>query len=132
MRRFYEVKIPFEAVVRAFKNTLDLPINKRSDFFTDIRSQFRSKIQECLLEVGFPMRRGIKGPPRLTKSAKINPLSPMKKLAGWKNEIPIELDAKFAAIYGADDYSLRAMNYLDRSACELPSLHPFLEISGQY
>jgi hypothetical protein len=128
MRRFYEVKIPFEAVVRAFKNTLDLPINKRSDFFTDIRSQFRSKIQECLLEVGFPMRRGIKGPPRLTKSAKINPLSPMKKLAGWKNEIPIELDAKFAAIYGADDYSLRAMNYLDRSACELPSLHPFLEI----
>ena len=129
MRRSYEIKIPFEAAARAFQKAINLPTNQRSDFFKDIRAQFQSHMQEYFLEVGFPLRRGMDGPPRLTKSAKIYPLSPMKKLTGWKNEIPIELDAKFAARYGADDYSLQAMNYLDRAACELPSLHPFLEIS---
>ena len=47
------------------------------------------------------------------------------KLTGWKKDIKQELDMKFCAGYGHEDYSLTAINYIDRAYCELPSLLPF-------
>lgn len=128
MRSKYEVRIPFEAAARAFRDTLTLPRNERSDFFTDLRSEFRKQAQVHILAAGLPVRNLARDPPKLTKSATIKALSPIKKMTGWNNEISVELDANFSARYGAGDYSLRALNYLDRSACELPSVRPFLEI----
>jgi hypothetical protein len=128
MRGAYEIRIPLEAAVLAFRNTLCLPLKARSDFFIDLRSEFRKQVKVHILAAGIPIRNDLREPPRLTKSAKIKPLSPIKKMTGWKNEILVETDAKFSVGYGADDYSLQALNYLERSACELPSLRPFLEI----
>lgn len=128
MRSAYEVRIPFEAATRAFRNALDLPQNERSDFFSDLRSEFRQQAQTYIHAAGIPSRNDARDPPRLTKRATIKSLSPIKKMTGWKNDILVELDAKFSVRYGAEDCSLRALNYLERSACELPSLRPFLEI----
>lgn len=128
MRSAYEVRIPLEAAVLAFRNTLSLPLKERSDFFIDLRSEFRKQVQVHIIAAGIPIRNDLREPPRLTKSATIKSLSPIKKMTGWKNEILVEIDANFSVGYGADDYSLQALNYLERTACELPSLRPFLEI----
>jgi hypothetical protein len=93
----------------------------------DLRLEFRKEVQRYIQAAGIPVRSDSISPPRLTKSAKLTALSPIRKMTGWKNEIQVELDAKFSAGYGADDYSLQALNYLERSACELPSLRPFLD-----
>ncbi len=37
---------------------------------------------------------------------------------------------KFCAGYGHDNYSLQAINYLDRAYCELPSLLPFVKVKN--
>ena len=52
-------------------------------------------------------------------------LGPIVKYTGSKREIEKRLDLEFCAGYGHDDYSLKAINYLDRGLCELPSLLPF-------
>jgi len=44
------------------------------------------------------------------------------RTTGWDNSIDVELDLEFCAKYGHDDYSLRALNYLDRTPSSLPAL----------
>jgi hypothetical protein len=129
MRPIYEIRITFEATVSAFTQALELPSNRRSDFFNDVRATFREKIEESIHAAGMPARPGPSTPPRLTRNAKIRNLSPMMKMTGWNNEIPVEIDSEFAVGCGADVHSLHGLNYHDRAACELPSLRPFLEIS---
>lgn len=44
------------------------------------------------------------------------------KHTGHKKDIRIEIDARFCARYGHDDYSLKALNYTDGEICNFPSL----------
>lgn len=128
MRKTYDLRIPFDAAVRAFKQALGLPSNNRSDFLRDIRTTFRLQLEQVISDTGIALPPIGDTPPRLTKNARVIAFSPIKKMTGWKNEIPVEIDSTFAVKYGSDDYSLQGLNYLDRAACELPSLRPFLEI----
>ncbi|NMQ18391.1 hypothetical protein E4P82_03760 [Candidatus Competibacter phosphatis] len=52
------------------------------------------------------------------------------KHTGYKKDIRIEIDAKFCAKYGHDDYSLKAINYTDREICNFPSLLAVKEITN--
>ena len=47
---------------------------------------------------------------------------PIVKFTGWNSNIKQELDFDFCARYGHDDYSLTAINYIDRTPALLPSL----------
>ena len=47
---------------------------------------------------------------------------PITKYTGWNNNIKKELDFDFCSKYGHDDYSLTAINYIDRTPASLPAL----------
>ena len=44
------------------------------------------------------------------------------KYTGWNNDIKQELYFDFCAKYGHDDYSLKAINYIDRTSTSTPAL----------
>jgi hypothetical protein len=52
------------------------------------------------------------------------------QFTGLHNDQRQEFDISFCARYGHDDYSLSAINYMQRAYCELPSIQPFIKINN--
>ncbi len=125
----YTVEIPISTIRDAFSISLAQSPMKRGNFFCDVRNAFKKQLESIFNAYGiatYPESTlGYTNYLRDSRSVSGNNLI---KFTGWHNDIKKELDMKFCAGYGHEDYSLRAVNYLDRAYCELPSLLPFTKV----
>jgi len=123
------VEIPTSIVADAFRIALAQSPMKRGNFFHDVRSAFKKQLEGVFNAKGigtFPEATlGYKNYLRDSRSVSGSSLI---KFTGWHNDIKQELDMEFCARYGHQDYSLTAINYIDRAYCELPSLLPFVKV----
>jgi len=118
----YQVEITSNVIQRAFEKALSFDANSRGNFFHDIRRSFKEEIEDLLIKQGIQVNKeSFLGYTNLRsgKVIKVNPI---------KSKYNEELDIEFCSRYGHDDYSLRAINYIDGEYCELPSLLPFFKI----
>ncbi|MFQ5903184.1 MAG: hypothetical protein ACE5JO_05800 [Candidatus Binatia bacterium] len=125
----HTIEIPLTTIRNAFNTALSYPATSRGDFFHDVRRAFRYEFAGRLAESGiraFP--DAVLGHTNY-RDATLVRMASIIKFTGSRREIRQELDIDFCARYGHDDYSLKAVNYLDRGFCELPSLAPFLRVN---
>lgn len=125
----HEVRIPIAVAESAFREALRSPRSLRGSFFQEVREALRRKLAACFCNQGiraFPERSLSSASYR--KEAIMVPHDPIIKYAGTNSDIRQELDLEFCARYGHDDYSLQAVNYIDRTYCNLPSLLPFARV----
>ncbi|GAB4360831.1 MAG: hypothetical protein Fur0042_30320 [Cyanophyceae cyanobacterium] len=124
----YKIVIPNDIVARSFDIALEYPKKTRGNFFNDIRKAFQEQVELVFESQGISVKSDTPlGDVNLIKNANFFELEPFKKFSGYKNDIPVEIDAKFCARYGHTDYSLEAINYLDRA---FPSVEPFKKIKN--
>ena len=122
----HEIIIPKAIVGKSFDNALRYPKKTRGDFFNDVRRAFKEQVELVLEQQGIPVKPNSSlGSNNLLKNPDFFQIDPIRRFSGTNNDIPIEIDAKFCARYGHDDYSLGAINYITGG---LPSLHPFMKI----
>ncbi|MEW6262813.1 MAG: hypothetical protein AB1641_07020 [Thermodesulfobacteriota bacterium] len=125
----HTVEIPSTTIRDAFSISLVQPPVKRGNFFHDVRNAFKKQLESVFHAHGistFP--ESTLGYTNYFRDSRSVSGSSLIKFTGWHNEIKKELDMKFCAGYGHDNYSLTAINYIDRAYCELPSLLPFVKI----
>ena len=125
----YAVEIPSSTIRDAFRVSLELPPIKRGNFFHDVRNAFKKRLENIFEEHGiatFP--ESALGYTNYLRDSRNVSGESIIKFTGWHNDIKQELDLEFCARYGHDDYSLKAINYIDRAYCELPSLFPFVAV----
>jgi hypothetical protein len=110
----------------AFDSALSKPRLLRSDFFRELRKALKEQLGQALSHQGLKARTDVEvARANYLKSGTVFRLDPIVKHTGSKGEFNEKLDLEFCTRYGHDDYSLKAINYLDRGLCELPSLLPF-------
>jgi len=120
------VKIPTSIIGDAFRIALAQPPMEREHFFHDVRMAFKEQLESIFAADGigtFP--ESTLGYTNYLRDSRSIPGDSLIKFTGWKKDIKQELDMRFCAGYGHEDYSLTAINYIDRAYCELPSLLPF-------
>jgi hypothetical protein len=118
----YQIKIKSNIIQRVFEKALSLDAKSRNDFFHDIRRSFKEEIESLLIKQGIKVNKeSFLGYTNL-RSGKVIEVSSIK--SKYNEELGIE----FCSGYGHDDYSIEAINYIDREYCELPSLFPFFKI----
>lgn len=125
----HTVEIPSSIIREAFRISLAEPQIKRGDFFHDVRNTFKKQIDSVFRAHGivtFP-ESSLEYTNYLRDGRSVSGNS-IIKFTGCHNDIKQELDMKFCAGYGHNDYSLKAINYIDRAYCELPSLLPFITV----
>lgn len=125
----YTVEIPSSVVRDTFRDLLEQPFIKRGNFFHDVRDAFKKRLANIFEEHGistFP--ESSLGYTNYLQNSRTMPGESIIKFTGWNNDIKQELDLEFCAKYGHDDYSLEAINYIDRAYCKLPSFFPFLTV----
>jgi hypothetical protein len=123
-----DIRLSIDASVisRAIERALAFPQSLRGDFFHDLRRGCAAELADLLSKNGLAAFPDLSLSSRnLLKDGIVVPLDPIRKLTGWKKDREQVLDLQFCAKYGHDDYSLSAINYLDRPFCELPALLPF-------
>ena len=110
----------------AFNSALSQPRLLRGNFFSEFRRALRERLADGFSQHGLKARTNLElASANYLKSATVVRLNPIVKYIGSNREIEERLDLEFCARYGHDDYSLKAINYLDCGLCELPSLLPF-------
>lgn len=119
----YKIEIPTCIV----ENSVDLALSRasesRGDFFHEIRAAFKKNIEEIFESNGLPVNSmGTLGYINYLKQGVHRRWKPITKYTGWNNDIKQELDLDFCSKYGHDDYSLSAINYIDRTPASLPAL----------
>ena len=121
------IELPARIITTAVSEALSLQPARRKDFFKDFRVAVRSQIAQELRRQGiYASAEASISATNLLRGSRCVPCSNLKRRTGWENDIDVELDFEFCAKYGHDDYSLQAINYLDRGYAELPSVAPFL------
>ncbi|NJM11811.1 MAG: hypothetical protein HC889_07920 [Synechococcaceae cyanobacterium SM1_2_3] len=119
----YKIEIPTHIVESSIDLALSRPIGSRGDFFHEMRSAFK-KHMEAIFELnGLSVNpKGTLGYTNYLKFGTSVRWNPIIKHTGWNNDIHQELDLEFCSRYGHDDYSLSAINYIDRTPASLPAL----------
>jgi hypothetical protein len=119
----YQIEIPTTIVENSINRALSRPAASRGDFFHEIRAAFKKNMEEIFRANGLMVNSsGTLGYTNYTKHGVQQRWEPIIKYTGWNNGIKEELDIDFCARYGHDDYSLIAINYIDRTQVSLPSL----------
>lgn len=123
-----EIRIPDDAVRRAFAEALAMPSDTGSDFFADLRLCLTRTIADLLPAQGIAVRNMDKVGRRGRQIANVRDISPLKHYSPmYKEEYTIDGDFCFG--YGFDEHSLGAVNYVCGGK-ESPSLLPFRTIRG--
>ena len=125
----YTIEIPSSTIKEAFSISMTLPPMKRGNFFHDVRMEFKKQIEKVFREYGIDtLPEMTLGYTNCLREGRPISGDNIIKQSSWPNKTKQELDMQFCAGYGYDDYSLLAINYLDRAYCELPSLQPFMKV----
>lgn len=123
----YRIEIPNSIVSKSFRIALE----QRGDFFHNIRLAFKRELGAIFEKYGLYMDSHVElGFTDFMKNNSFFEEKTIVKHTGYKKDIRIEIDAKFCAKYGHDDYSLKAINYTDREICNFPSLLAVKEITN--
>ena len=124
MTKIYEVEIPSEIVQETFSRALGNDAPSRAGFFTEIRRAFKREMEKALAGCGLEVSPHSTLSNAKLKAGAVFELNPIVSKYGER------LGIDFCARYGVDDYSLGAVNYIERGYCELPSLFPFVRVPG--
>ena len=125
----HTVKIRASIIGDSFRIALAKPSTERGNLFHDVRLAFKEQLESIFFAHGirtFP--ESTLGYTNYLRDSRSISGDSLIKLTGWKKDIKQELDMKFCVGYGHEDYSLTAINYIDRAYCELPSLLPFATV----
>lgn len=121
----YRIEIPNSIVNKSFR----VALKQRGDFFHNIRLAFKQELEAIFQKHGLHVNADMEvGSTNFLKNENFFEEKVIIKHTGYKKDICIEIDAKFCARYGHDDYSLKALNYTDREFCNFPSLLAVKEI----
>lgn len=120
------VYVDRDIVDRAVEAALSPPRMLRRDFFHEFRKATKEQLGQLFTQQGLEARTEVDviGLNYL-RSGTAYPLDPIVKYTGSRQNTKNVLDLEFCAGYGHDDYSLKAINYLDNGLSDLPSLLPF-------
>jgi len=122
----YTIEIPASIVREAFKFALTQLPNSTNNFFYDVRNAFKNQLEDIFSDHGIgTFRESHLGSTNYLRDSRVISGDCIIKYSGWNNDLRQALDFDFCARYGHDEYSLKAVNYLDRAYCELPSILPF-------
>ena len=125
------IKIPKDIVDKSFRIALSYPQKTRGNFFSDIRKAFKKEIEMIFEEQGILVNRNNSlGYTNFLKNKNFYDMDFITKFTGNREDISVTINADFCARYGHDDYSLQAINYIDREMTTLPSLLPFREVDN--
>jgi hypothetical protein len=115
MPRKYTIEIPSSTIKDAFSIAMTAPSMNRGNFFHDVRMAFKKQIEMVFRTYGIDTLSDItlEYTNCLREDRSISGDNIIKQ-SGWPNKTKQKLDMKFCAGYGYDDYSLLAINYLDR------------------
>ena len=125
----HTVEIPASIIGETFQVALAQSPKKRGNFFHDVRNAFRKQLQNVFGAYGihtFPESK--LGYTNYFRDGQCVLGTSLVKHTGLHNDEKEELDLKFCARYGHEDYSLKAINYLDGEYCELPSLQAYIKV----
>lgn len=127
----YKIEIPTLIVESSVDLALSRAPESRGDFFHEIRAAFKKNMEKVFESNGLLVNpRGTLGFTNYLKQGVHRRWKPITKYTGWKKDIKQELDLAFCARYGHDDYSLWAINYLDKTPASLPALSSLSEVSS--
>ena len=119
----YKIVVPTCVVRRSIELALSRPAESRGDFFHEIRAAFKEIIATASISCG--LEASSTETPRpvnyLSKGVH-HRWQPIIKNTGRNGHVKCKLDLEFCSRYGHDDYSLTAINYLDRALTHLPAL----------
>lgn len=119
----YKIEIPNHIVESSIDLALSRPSGSRGDFFHEIRSAFKKHMEQIFESNGLSVNpKGTLSYTNYLKNGKFVRWNPIIKHTGWNKDIQQELDLEFCSRYGHDDYSLSAVNYIDRTPASLPAL----------
>ena len=119
----YKLKVPTRIIGDSVKLALSKPAKSRGDFFHEIREAFKRNLEALLIAQGISVKPDeTLGYTNYLRSGTHNEWNPIVKQTGSGGRVRQELDLQFCAKYGHDDYSLSAINYLDRCSASLPAL----------
>jgi hypothetical protein len=119
----YKIEIPNHIIKASIDLALSKPIGSRGDFFHEVRSAFKKQMEDIFESNGLSVNpKGTLGHTNYLKHGTSVKWKPIVKCAGWNNDIEKELDLEFCSKYGHGNYSLSAINYIDRASASLPSL----------
>ncbi|ODS23649.1 hypothetical protein AB835_07540 [Candidatus Endobugula sertula] len=129
MKAAYEIEIPTNILEKSIDAALSRSAMSRGDFFHEIRAAFKNNMEAIFEANGLPVNCNESlGHTNYLKQGKSVRWSPIVKYTGWNNDIKKELDLEFCSKYGHDNYSLRAINYIDRSPASFPALSSLSDI----
>ena len=119
----HKIVIPTSIVDKSVDKALSKNYETRGNFFHEIRAAFKKNLEEIFESSGLMTNHtGTLGYTNYLKQGVHRPLGSIIKYTGWNHDIKKELDLDFCAKYGHDDYSLEAINYIDRTKTSLPAL----------
>lgn len=119
----YRIEIPASILEESINTALKKTSVSRSDFFSEVRLAFKNNMAEIFSVAGLKVNTNVAlGNTNYIKNGTFVKLNPIIKYTGWDNDIKKELDFEFCTKYGHGDYSLKAINYIDREPVSLPSL----------
>ena len=125
----YKIEIPACIVEHSVDLALSRPSESRGDLFHEIRAAFKNNIEAQFKSTGLQVNSGgTLGHTNYLKQGVHRRWKPINKTTGWNNDIQVQLDLEFCTKYGHDDYSLKAINYTDRSLASLPALSSLSEV----
>lgn len=125
----YKIEIPTNIVENSIDLALSKPIELRGNFFHEIRAAFKKYLETIFESNGLQVNsNGTLGYTNYLKQGVQVWWNPIIKKTGWNNDIRQELDLEFCSRYGHDDYSLLAINYIDRTPASLPALSSLSDI----
>lgn len=119
----YKIEIPTRIVESSIDIALSRPVESRGNFFHEIRIAFKQQIEVIFELNGLQVNPiGKLGITNYLKLSKYVEWEPIIKYNGPNNDVQEVLNLEFCSRYGHDDYSLSAINYIDRMAASLPAL----------
>jgi len=111
---------------RIVENSFLVALRQRGNFFHNLRLAFKQELEAIFQDHGLNIDSGSKlVSANLEKNTNFVEKKIVTKYTGYNNDIKVNIDANFCAKYGHEDYSIDALNYIDREFRDLPSLLPF-------
>lgn len=125
----YQIKIPNSIVSKVFRIALE----QRGNFFHNIRLAFKRELETIFENHGLHVNSNTElSSANLLRNNNFIEDRIVTKYTGYNKDVLVKIDAKFCAQYGHDDYSIEAINYIDREFRNFPSLLPFKEITNYF
>ena len=119
----YDIEIPTNIIQNSINVALSKPLESRGNFFHEIRAAFKKNLEAIFETNGLVTKPNeTLGYTHFLRHGVHVRWYPIIKYTGWNNDIRQELDLEFCIRCGHDDYSLSAINYIDRTPCHLPAL----------